>query len=85
MATGGNSQGSQAASGCWRSRICPASASIVPTLKTISPCRPISRTGAAARLARYIRNTTPLEVILGAREELQAGAPVLIQEGARAY
>ena len=26
--------------------------------------------GAAARLARYIRNTTPLEVILGAREEL---------------
>jgi 1-acyl-sn-glycerol-3-phosphate acyltransferase len=40
--------------------------------------------GAAARLARYIRNTTPLEVILGAREELQAGAPVLIfPEGTR--
>ncbi|PKO89587.1 MAG: 1-acyl-sn-glycerol-3-phosphate acyltransferase [Betaproteobacteria bacterium HGW-Betaproteobacteria-12] len=40
--------------------------------------------GAAARLARYIRNNAPLEVILGAREELRAGAQLLIfPEGTR--
>ncbi|WP_153130255.1 lysophospholipid acyltransferase family protein [Dechloromonas hortensis] len=40
--------------------------------------------GAAARLARYIRNNAPLEMILGAREELQAGAQLLIfPEGTR--
>ena len=40
--------------------------------------------GAAARLARYIRNHPPLEMILGAREELRAGAQLLIfPEGTR--
>ncbi|KAB2924220.1 MAG: 1-acyl-sn-glycerol-3-phosphate acyltransferase [Dechloromonas sp.] len=40
--------------------------------------------GAAARLARYIRNNAPLEVILGAREELRAGAQLVIfPEGTR--
>lgn len=40
--------------------------------------------GAAARLARYIRNNAPLEVILGAREELRAGAHLVIfPEGTR--
>lgn len=40
--------------------------------------------GAAARLARYIRNNAPLEVILGAREELHAGAHLVIfPEGTR--
>lgn len=40
--------------------------------------------GAAARLARYIRNNPPLEMILGAREELQGGAHLVIfPEGTR--
>ncbi|MGE5472134.1 MAG: lysophospholipid acyltransferase family protein [Bacteroidota bacterium] len=40
--------------------------------------------GAAARLARYIRNHAPLEMILGAREELRAGAQLVIfPEGTR--
>lgn len=40
--------------------------------------------GAAARLARYIRNHPPLEMILSAREELQGGAHLLIfPEGTR--
>ncbi len=40
--------------------------------------------GAAARLARYIRNNAPLEMILNAREELQSGAQLLIfPEGTR--
>lgn len=40
--------------------------------------------GAAARLARYIRNNAPLEMILGAREELQSGAHLVIfPEGTR--
>lgn len=40
--------------------------------------------GAAARLARYIRNNAPLEMILGAREELQCGAKLVIfPEGTR--
>lgn len=40
--------------------------------------------GAAARLARYIRNNAPLEMILGAREELQGGAHLVIfPEGTR--
>jgi 1-acyl-sn-glycerol-3-phosphate acyltransferase len=40
--------------------------------------------GAAARLARYIPNDTPLEMILGACEELRAGAKLLIfPEGTR--
>ncbi len=40
--------------------------------------------GAAARLARYIRNNAPLEMILSAREELRQGAQVVIfPEGTR--
>ena len=40
--------------------------------------------GAAARLARYIRNNAPLEMILSAREELQRGAKLVIfPEGTR--
>ena len=40
--------------------------------------------GAAARLARYIRNNAPLEMILSAREELQHGAHLVIfPEGTR--
>lgn len=40
--------------------------------------------GAAARLARYIRNNAPLEMILDARSELQAGAHLVIfPEGTR--
>ena len=40
--------------------------------------------GAAARLARYIRNDAPLEMILRAREELRQGAQLLIfPEGSR--
>lgn len=40
--------------------------------------------GAAARLARYIRNDAPLEMILGAREELRLGAQLVIfPEGSR--
>lgn len=40
--------------------------------------------GAAARLARYIRNDVALEMILGARDELQEGAQlVLFPEGSR--
>lgn len=40
--------------------------------------------GSAARLARYIRNNAPLEMILNAREELRRGAPLLIfPEGTR--
>jgi 1-acyl-sn-glycerol-3-phosphate acyltransferase len=40
--------------------------------------------GAAARLAGYIRNHPPLEMILRAREELQAGSQLLIfPEGTR--
>lgn len=40
--------------------------------------------GAAARLARYIRNNAPLEMILSAREELQGGAHLVIfPEGTR--
>lgn len=40
--------------------------------------------GAAARLARYIRNNAPLEMILSAREELRGGAHLLIfPEGTR--
>lgn len=40
--------------------------------------------GAAARLARYIRNNAPLEMILNAREELQGGAHLVIfPEGTR--
>jgi 1-acyl-sn-glycerol-3-phosphate acyltransferase len=40
--------------------------------------------GAAARLARYIRNNAPLEMILSAREELQGGAQLVIfPEGTR--
>lgn len=40
--------------------------------------------GSAARLARYIRNNAPLEMILGAREELAAGAHLVIfPEGTR--
>lgn len=40
--------------------------------------------GAAARLARYIRNNAPLEMILNAREELQRGAHLVIfPEGTR--
>ena len=40
--------------------------------------------GSAARLARYIRNNAPLEMILSAREELQAGAQLVIfPEGTR--
>src|SRR5574343_209078 len=40
--------------------------------------------GSAARLARYIRNNAPLEMILGAREELAGGAHLVIfPEGTR--
>lgn len=40
--------------------------------------------GAAARLARYIRNDVPLETILRAREELRRGTQVVIfPEGTR--
>lgn len=40
--------------------------------------------GAAARLARYIRNNAPLEMILNAREELRRGAHLVIfPEGTR--
>lgn len=40
--------------------------------------------GAAARLARYIRNNAPLEMILSARGELRRGAQLLIfPEGTR--
>lgn len=40
--------------------------------------------GSAARLARYIRNDAPLEMILGAREELRQGAQLVIfPEGSR--
>jgi 1-acyl-sn-glycerol-3-phosphate acyltransferase len=40
--------------------------------------------GAAARLARYIPNDTPVDMILGACEELRAGAKLLIfPEGTR--
>lgn len=40
--------------------------------------------GSAARLARYIRNNNPLEMILSAREELQGGAHLVIfPEGTR--
>lgn len=40
--------------------------------------------GAAARLARYIRNNAPLAMILGARQELEEGARLLIfPEGSR--
>ena len=40
--------------------------------------------GAAARLARYIRNDVALETILGARDELQQGAHLVIfPEGSR--
>lgn len=40
--------------------------------------------GAAARLARYIRNDTPLEMTLSAREELRRGAQLVIfPEGSR--
>ncbi len=40
--------------------------------------------GAAARLARYIRNNAPLEMILNAREELKDGARLVIfPEGTR--
>lgn len=40
--------------------------------------------GAAARLACYIRNDAPLEMILGAREELRQGAQLVIfPEGSR--
>lgn len=40
--------------------------------------------GAAARLARYIRNDAPLEMILNAREELRRGAQLVIfPEGSR--
>ena len=40
--------------------------------------------GAAARLARYIRNNAPLETILSAREELRDGAHLVIfPEGTR--
>lgn len=40
--------------------------------------------GAAARLARYIRNDAPLEMILKAREELRRGAHLVIfPEGTR--
>jgi 1-acyl-sn-glycerol-3-phosphate acyltransferase len=40
--------------------------------------------GVGARLARYIRNSPPLEMILSAREELQDGAQLLIfPEGTR--
>jgi len=40
--------------------------------------------GAAARLARYIRNDAPLKMIIDAREELQAGAQLVIfPEGSR--
>lgn len=40
--------------------------------------------GAAARLARYIRNTEPAAMILGARQELEEGAVLLIfPEGSR--
>jgi 1-acyl-sn-glycerol-3-phosphate acyltransferase len=40
--------------------------------------------GAAARLARYIRNDAPLEMILDAREELRRGAQLVIfAEGTR--
>lgn len=40
--------------------------------------------GAAARLARYIPNNAPLEMILNAREELQQGAQLLVfPEGTR--
>jgi len=40
--------------------------------------------GAAARLARYIRNNAPLEMILSAREELREGAHLVIfPEGTR--
>jgi len=40
--------------------------------------------GAAARLARYIRNNAPLEMILSAREELKGGAHLVIfPEGTR--
>lgn len=40
--------------------------------------------GAAARLARYISNSAPLEMILNAREELRHGAHVVVfPEGTR--
>ncbi|MBL8429238.1 MAG: 1-acyl-sn-glycerol-3-phosphate acyltransferase [Dechloromonas sp.] len=40
--------------------------------------------GAAARLARYIRNDAALDIILGARDELQQGAHLVIfPEGSR--
>lgn len=40
--------------------------------------------GAAARLARYIPSDVPLRIVLRARDELRAGAPVLIfPEGTR--
>jgi 1-acyl-sn-glycerol-3-phosphate acyltransferase len=40
--------------------------------------------GSAARLARYIRNHAPVEMVLGARDELQDGAQLIIfPEGTR--
>lgn len=40
--------------------------------------------GGAARLARYIRNDTPLKMIIDGREELQTGAQLVIfPEGSR--
>lgn len=40
--------------------------------------------GSAARLARYIRNHAPLEMVLGARDELRGGAQLVIfPEGTR--
>jgi 1-acyl-sn-glycerol-3-phosphate acyltransferase len=40
--------------------------------------------GAAARMARYIRNSAPLEMVLAARQELRGGAQLLIfPEGTR--
>ncbi|MCU0762175.1 MAG: 1-acyl-sn-glycerol-3-phosphate acyltransferase [Hydrogenophaga sp.] len=40
--------------------------------------------GSAARLARYIRNHAPVEMVLAAREELRAGSQLLIfPEGTR--
>lgn len=40
--------------------------------------------GSAARLARYIRNHAPVEMVLGARDELRGGAQLIIfPEGTR--
>jgi 1-acyl-sn-glycerol-3-phosphate acyltransferase len=40
--------------------------------------------GSGARLARYIRNHAPVEMVLGAREELRGGAQLIIfPEGTR--